>query len=1510
MIKVRIKRAPKTGDQEDYALVQNNNPSLGNSANKRVKNTMTAIPRKEANVEVEGGETVVGDVNQDGLLELMSFSGKRHSEGGMPVNLPNGAFIFSDTASLRIKNPEILKYFGMGNSKKGYTPAKISKKYQINEYIDILKDEDADDLSKATANEMLNNNIQKLAELAIYQESMKGMPDGIPDFVSSLLPEMAGGGFLDKMQVGGYGYDISEYKRRHRDILDTYNPAYREELRSFGALDMYDYMYPNADKHIEYSRAQRGNTDALRTEKANKDNKYREVSMIKPISIDTYYFNNKPYKVDPNEGDYKSGDYVFIPFKDKDLPPIFIDKNNLNNFLDQKSPYKHYTKKGNIDKYLVSTKPGAVYKPPSEYNINGIRIVNKDVPSGIVSLDINEPNIIIGDDGKYYFIEKGEEKESYYHYPLKRSHSPYNSSGIESPERYGWHEPKTYFNAIPLTPVYDNYDNLVSFEGIKSSNWILSKKFTDDNLRNAKPFDPTPHIEKQKSEEPKAQQTKKPSQSARTTSPSSGFTRKPIKRDGGVIGDEFNTSIFSDILARDKYLNNMDVGGEYFDNMPQSNIDSDNGDALEARRKELAEKFKISESFVVTQEEYENYKDDKSELYILGDFTSDIKKYHGKKPMFKYCSGNAVFPNLESAETQVVRDVGGNAVFPNLESAKTQVVGDVGGDAYFESLRHATTKITGNVGGDVDFSNLESAESQVVGDVNGSVLFWNLKSAKTKITGNVGVHADFSNLQSAETQVTGDVGGHVWFWNLKSAKTKITGNVGGDAYFDRLQSAETQVTGNVGGDAYFNNLESATTQVVGNVGGNANFESLRHATAQVAGNVGGNVWFDELESTTHQVVGNVGHDANFDKLQSAETQVTGNVGGNANFYNLKFPTIKITDDVKGKTTFSDKIIPSQSQTDSEIIKVTDKEFFENAKEENYENLVKKDNFGNKHIWDKKEKEYYGFISPDGEISYQWDSDRNYYHGFYRKGNKRGEHAGYHPPVITKEMQEAVKESYEYIKNTEGFNNQIDNDEKFRNLIIKEYRASFPEDDISDEDIIENLKRQQIMAVTHDLMYNKYYSDFLGKDSEVDKRNSVWDGSANANNKFYKLSANQFGIPYEDMEDIERLQRSYAAFHEASHSDEGKELYGETKGYWLTHKGAANEKYVSRITGEKVPSITQVDGVVGNTQILQYGVFNSEEIPEDKEETIPTPDKPKKPETPEFKPKDPDDKEIVPEPDPTFDTWFAPDIMNYLGAVSDKINRYEPSQSKVNLVTPGYSLLDPTRQLAANQESMARYQHMLENSVDPQIALSAALASSGEGAANAANILANVENANVGIVNQAYQQNAAIENSEIMANENARAKYIAEMATLNENMDKAKNLKKWRVINAFNRGWHNFNKDQMMENVLFPQVHTDNITGEVRVKPGRSIEGEDLYVNPMFSGSGNGFNAGALYQHYLEGGLEPDVAMKLTQIDMNSRRKRNSSYREAYADTYDDFDFGENPNEEFGGVFNINDYINL
>ena len=197
MFKVRIKTSPgetnpkSTGQQEDYGLVRNLRGMQNSPEQYAVNDTMSAIPRDQANIEVEGGESVIGDINNDGTIELMHFNGKRHTEGGIPVNIPEGSFIYSDTKNLTIKDPEVLeKIFNLPFRKQGYTPGEISKKYDINMYVQILKDDTSDPLAKRSAAEMLKKNKQKLGLLAFIQESMKGFPDGIPAIAEEVLSSM------------------------------------------------------------------------------------------------------------------------------------------------------------------------------------------------------------------------------------------------------------------------------------------------------------------------------------------------------------------------------------------------------------------------------------------------------------------------------------------------------------------------------------------------------------------------------------------------------------------------------------------------------------------------------------------------------------------------------------------------------------------------------------------------------------------------------------------------------------------------------------------------------------------------------------------------------------------------------------------------------------------------------------------------------------------------------------------------------------------------------------------------------------------------------------------------------------------------------------------------------------------------------------------------------------------------------------------------------------------------
>lgn len=210
-----------------------------------VRKTLTSVPREDANVEAEGGETVVGDFQKDGLDEFYNIEGPRHADGpGVPLKLPE-SFIFSDTRKMRINDPSLLKIFGKG--KGSYTPAALSKQYQLNDYNAKLTDKDVDPLEKETAELMINNNRDKLSKLAIIQEVyLKG--GNVPEFaypylkkkgidVSQLATDQdevneeqysRGGNYLPKAQIiGGFNPKDTVGARSVDKIPQGYTP-YKE----------------------------------------------------------------------------------------------------------------------------------------------------------------------------------------------------------------------------------------------------------------------------------------------------------------------------------------------------------------------------------------------------------------------------------------------------------------------------------------------------------------------------------------------------------------------------------------------------------------------------------------------------------------------------------------------------------------------------------------------------------------------------------------------------------------------------------------------------------------------------------------------------------------------------------------------------------------------------------------------------------------------------------------------------------------------------------------------------------------------------------------------------------------------------------------------------------------------------------------------------------------------------------------------------------------------------------
>ena len=187
LFKVKITQPPKakTGYQIEGSLA--NDLSAFGGGNLKLtepkavsRTTITKVPREEANLEAEGGETVL-TFDPSGYPLFYEIKGPRHSANGVPLNLPDDSFIFSDTREMMIKDPAILKMFNKAPKKGGYTPADLSKQFiALNKYRMTMQDSSSDKVQIKTAELMIKKIIIKLGALALAQEAKKGFPQGIP----------------------------------------------------------------------------------------------------------------------------------------------------------------------------------------------------------------------------------------------------------------------------------------------------------------------------------------------------------------------------------------------------------------------------------------------------------------------------------------------------------------------------------------------------------------------------------------------------------------------------------------------------------------------------------------------------------------------------------------------------------------------------------------------------------------------------------------------------------------------------------------------------------------------------------------------------------------------------------------------------------------------------------------------------------------------------------------------------------------------------------------------------------------------------------------------------------------------------------------------------------------------------------------------------------------------------------------------------------------------------------
>ena len=169
------------GQQENYGLVTNpylDGGSNSDSNSDSVRYSLSSVPKDIANIEAEGGETVLTDLNNDGQFGLYNINGPRHGSGGVPMFLPEQSFVYSDTSKMKF-GKETLSEFGI-SSKKKMTPAKVSKKFQLNKYFGVMNNEDTDNIGLKSAELMIAKNGGQLSKLSFAQESKKQFSDGVP----------------------------------------------------------------------------------------------------------------------------------------------------------------------------------------------------------------------------------------------------------------------------------------------------------------------------------------------------------------------------------------------------------------------------------------------------------------------------------------------------------------------------------------------------------------------------------------------------------------------------------------------------------------------------------------------------------------------------------------------------------------------------------------------------------------------------------------------------------------------------------------------------------------------------------------------------------------------------------------------------------------------------------------------------------------------------------------------------------------------------------------------------------------------------------------------------------------------------------------------------------------------------------------------------------------------------------------------------------------------------------
>lgn len=428
----------KTGQQVDGALSIQPTAFGGSGIDQyigkpqtNVTKTLQPIPRDQANLEAEKGETAYGDINGDGFPEHYTIAGKRHHEGGTPLDLPDDTFIFSDTKSMKIKDPKILAKFGKNTKNKSYTPAELAKQYDINKYRKILQDPDSDSLDKKTAELMIRNYNMKLGALALAQESKKGFPQGIPK-VSE--PYLESNGISTEQVLPTYQpmTQPQEEEVAYEEVPNeapTQMPS-GEEVAMPTQMAKYGLSTDSPfDKKKKLLKAQTGiqtppysEAEAYTPTGVKRLNEYRSLYGLEPISL-----SSSKQQIKSAAGELQ--DAII-----EDNPELVVDymtnkshkpNNELSDTLRQKGypPTNQGIKQAIEDGALTKDEIKRDYRDELWW-YRAIRTEKKgDLTKEEYEQKIKEPGAIL-QDGKYYFSDPEQPDLYYYYDPIDNTPKP------------------------------------------------------------------------------------------------------------------------------------------------------------------------------------------------------------------------------------------------------------------------------------------------------------------------------------------------------------------------------------------------------------------------------------------------------------------------------------------------------------------------------------------------------------------------------------------------------------------------------------------------------------------------------------------------------------------------------------------------------------------------------------------------------------------------------------------------------------------------------------------------------------------------------------------------------------------------------------------------------------------------------------------------------------------------------------------------------------------------------